>query len=85
MLSSALPGLVLPSPFVRRVGFHYCTFEACSRFTHVTACGLARPPEADFVMGLQFHSLSTAHLATLYRLLTGWDFHPHAIGAFAAH
>ncbi|MCK5011260.1 MAG: hypothetical protein KAS98_12275, partial [Deltaproteobacteria bacterium] len=27
-----------PSPNIGRVGFHICTFEACSRFTRVTAC-----------------------------------------------
>jgi hypothetical protein len=85
VLSSVLPGLVRPSPILRRVDFHDCTFEACSSFTRVTACGLARPPFADFVMGLQLHSLSAAHQATLNRLLTGWDFHPPAIGAVAAH
>jgi hypothetical protein len=36
---SSLP--VLPSPFLRRVGVHIFTFEACSRFTRVTACKIA--------------------------------------------
>src|SRR5437867_6245213 len=31
------------SPILRRVGFHDFTFEACSSFTRVTACALARP------------------------------------------
>ena len=30
-----------PSPNIGRVGFHDCTFEACSRFTRVTACQVA--------------------------------------------
>ena len=32
----------------RRVGIHNFTFEACSSFTRVTACRIARPPKADF-------------------------------------
>ena len=36
--------LVLPSPFPRRVGVHDFAFEACSSFTRVTACRVARPP-----------------------------------------
>src|ERR1700730_646400 len=34
-----------PSPVNRRVGIHNFTFEACSSFTHVTACKIARPPQ----------------------------------------
>ena len=33
--------LLRPSPNLGRVGVHNCTFEACSRFTHVTACRFA--------------------------------------------
>jgi hypothetical protein len=33
-----------PSPCVRRVGSRVKCFEACSAFTHVTACSLARSP-----------------------------------------
>ena len=36
--------LVLPSPFPWRVGGHNFAFEACSSFTRVTACRVARPP-----------------------------------------
>ena len=35
---------VLPSPFPWRVGVHDFAFEACSSFTRVTACRVARPP-----------------------------------------
>ena len=35
------PVLLRPSPNIGRVGFHIFTFEACSRFTHVTACRFA--------------------------------------------
>ena len=34
-----------PSPVNRRVGIHNFTFEACSSFTRVTACKIARPPK----------------------------------------
>ena len=34
-----------PSPVNRRVGIHDFTFEACSSFTRVTACKIARPPK----------------------------------------
>jgi hypothetical protein len=51
---------MLPSPIDRRVGFHDFTFEACSSFTHITACRVARPPFADFVTRLQLHSLPAA-------------------------
>ena len=43
--TSALIGYFLvlrrPSPNIGRVGIHNFTFEACSRFTHVTACRFA--------------------------------------------
>ena len=38
VLVSVTSRLVLPSPFPWRVGFHNFTFEACSSFTHITAC-----------------------------------------------
>ena len=48
----------LPCPcglprYRRRVGIHVFTFEACSSFTRVTACRIARPPYAGFVTRLQ--------------------------------
>ena len=42
-----------PSPFLRRVGIHNFTFEACSGFTHVTARWIAQPPKAAFVTRLR--------------------------------
>ena len=36
-----------PSPFNRRVGFRITLFEACSAFTRVTACRLAKSPNSD--------------------------------------
>jgi hypothetical protein len=38
-----------PSPIYWRVGSHIKTFEACSVFTHVTACRLAAPPSGTLV------------------------------------
>lgn len=35
-----------PSLNLRQVGVHIARFEACSAFTRVTACMLARPPAA---------------------------------------
>src|SRR3954464_12134133 len=48
-----LPRLCGPSPLFRRVGVHDSTFEACSGFTHVTACRIAQPPKAAFVTRLR--------------------------------
>ncbi len=39
-----LPGPLWPSLNKGQVGIHNFPFEACSSFTRVTACGLARPP-----------------------------------------
>jgi hypothetical protein len=38
-----------PSPFLSRVGSHVTRFEACSAFTHVTACMLADPPRGHLL------------------------------------
>src|SRR5713101_3141597 len=37
-----------PSPATWWVGIRDFTFEACSSFTRVTACKIARPPKAGF-------------------------------------
>src|SRR3954465_649711 len=42
-----------PSPKLRRVGVRDFTCEACSSFTHVTACRIAQSPEATFVTRLR--------------------------------
>ena len=41
-----LPCARWPSPVIRRVGVRDCTFEACSGFTRVAACGFAGPHPA---------------------------------------
>ena len=48
-----LPGTVLPSPSLGRVGVHDFAFEACSGFTRVTARRFARAPKAPFIAGLR--------------------------------
>jgi len=47
-----LPRSMQPSPSHRRVGIHDYTFEACSSFTRVAACRVARPPSVGFVTRL---------------------------------
>ena len=46
----SLPGKLRqrPSPWLGWVGSHITIFEACSAFTHVTACLLAGPPCGPF-------------------------------------
>ena len=39
------------TPLFRRIGARIFTFEACSRFTRVTARGFAHPPEVGFTQG----------------------------------
>ena len=46
-----------PSPLLKRLGFHVTRFEACSTFTHVTACPFADPPRGPFLEVLQSNSL----------------------------
>src|SRR6266567_6203671 len=41
-LAGCFPSPRRPSPFLERVGFHVCTIEACSGFTHVAAHRFAR-------------------------------------------
>jgi hypothetical protein len=58
-----------PSPLFRRVGSHITLFEACSAFTHVPACMLAKPPLAAlYIRG--FGSLVTSTTAPI---ATGWS------------
>jgi hypothetical protein len=53
------PKPLWPSRNERPVGIHNFPFEACSIFTHVTACGFARPPIVDFVTRLPSRWLPT--------------------------
>ena len=76
-----------PSPSHRRVGVHVFTFEACSSFTHVTACRVARPPYAGFVTSSsQPVSQLRCSLATKpNQLLSGRVLPPLVICAVGAH
>ena len=59
-----------PSPNYRRVGSCISTFEACSAFTHVTACVLAKSPKVTRFIGvLQEKSLPLSPAPTA----TGWN------------
>src|SRR3954464_6477630 len=77
-----------PSPVFRRVGVHHFTFEACSGFTRVAACGIAQPPKG----GLG-HEASTRPVAPpcrssatrAYRQLSGWLLPPLVNRAVEAH
>jgi hypothetical protein len=59
-----------PSPNYRRVGSCICLFEACSTFTHVTACVLAKSPKVTrFIEVLQEKSLPPFPAP----IATGWS------------
>ncbi len=55
-----------PSPNLRRVGSRIALFEACSAFTRVTACTLAKSPKATlYTEGFGcFVTSTTAPIAT---------------------
>ena len=64
-----------------------CLFEACSAFTHVSACMFARSPKVTFARVLQ-------RIRRLLRRpgcfrpsdrLAGWDSHPLEIADFSRH
>ena len=58
-----------PSPVPRRVGFRVVRFEACSAFTHVPACMLAKSPMATlYTEGFDGFVTSSAAPIT-----TGWS------------
>ena len=88
VLLSVTSRLVLPSPFPRRVGVHDFAFEACSSFTRVTACRVARPPYSGLC-----HEASTRPVTRagplvsyhVYRQLHGWVLPPLANCAGKAH
>src|SRR5207245_6642914 len=82
------PEPLWPSLNKRQVGIHNLPFEACSSFTRVTACRLARPPYVDFVTRLpsrRFTRRNGPSAIQSYRQLLEWDSHPLLICAFGAH
>ena len=58
-----------PSPSGKRVGSHIERFEACSAFTHVSACMFARSPKATLFTG-GFDGFVTSTTAPI---ATGWS------------
>jgi hypothetical protein len=68
-----------PSPSPRRVGTCIMNFEACSAFTHVTACTLAESPSRPSSIGgfSSFVTSTAAPIATgRNEPVPGWDLHP---------
>ena len=72
---------VLPSPVNRRVGIHDFTFEACSSFTRVTACKIARPPKGGLLSrGFDLASHPTKPLGSYHVLPTTTWMDPPSTG-----
>ena len=70
-----------PSPVNRRVGIHDFTFEACSSFTHVTACKVACPPKGGLSSrGFDPASYPTKSLGSYHVLPTTTWMDPPSIG-----
>src|SRR5271163_1723369 len=68
----------------RRVGLHIVLFEACSAFTRVTACTLARPPvRGPLYRRLQpFRLLHDCSGCFRRERIAGWVSHPLESAAF---
>src|SRR6202022_2956022 len=62
----------------RRVGLRIVLFEACSAFTRVAACTLARSPIRDPLSEGFSHFVAsmTAPVASGWSDIAGWAFHP---------
>ena len=66
----------------------HCTFEACSSFTRVTACRVARPPYVDFFARLRpgrFPGSALASYRTSTINLFEWVLPPLVISPVRAH
>ena len=64
------------------------SFEACSAFTHVSACMLAKSPKVTRsieVLRRHCHLRRRSDCYRLERPVAGWDSHPLKIDAFARH
>jgi hypothetical protein len=87
LLSTFSPG-AWPSLYVRQVGSHDCPFGACSGFTLVAACELARPPFEAFCLWASSPGVTSRprQIATEgVDFLLGRDFHPLVKCTFTAH
>ena len=74
-----------PSPSLCRVGVHIGRFEACSTFTHVTACRLAASPKRYICLEGSdgFVSSTAAPIATGWSdPVAGWELHPLKTNTF---
>ncbi len=83
-----LPRSTRPSPLFRRVGVHDFTFEACSGFTHVTACRIAQPPKGGLCHEASARPVtrsSRSSATRAYRQLPGWNLPPLVNRAVGAH
>jgi hypothetical protein len=82
LLSSSDGGL--PDPIIRSASASG-VFEACSAFTRVPACVLARSPKVSLSEGFdRFVTSTTAPAATDWSdQFVGWELHPLRIGALA--
>ena len=74
-----------PSPFVRRVGVHGTTFEACLGFTRVRARTIANLSARQCTQG--FNGCVTADVAWVateaHRQILGWNSHPLVLRTFS--
>src|ERR1700722_9050550 len=77
-----------PSPLKRRVGVHIASFEACSSFTRVTACQVARPPFRGLCREVSARPVSRPHRSPAIESnhpLFEWVLPPLLICPFRAH
>jgi hypothetical protein len=82
------PAPLGPSPLFRRVGVHDFTFEACSGFTHVTACRIAQPPKGGLCHEASTRTVTRSSRSSAtrpYRQLPGWIPPPLVNRAVGAH
>jgi len=68
-----------------RVGTRITLFEACSAFTRVAACMLAKSPDVTlYTEGFShFVTSITAPVASGWSTFAGWDSHPQESATFA--
>src|SRR5215471_7763117 len=81
-------GSARPSPLKRRVGIHIASFEACSDFTRVTACQVARPPFRGLCHEVPTRSVSRPSRSPAIESnhqLFEWVLPPLVICPFRAH
>jgi len=68
-MSLVKPNPQRPSPLLKRISSHVTLFEACSTFTHVPACVLAKSPKATLYTGV----LSMVDSISIAPIATGWS------------